>query len=225
MTKILLTSCLFLAMNSLTEAHMQMSWPPPFRSRFNIHTADIDYNMISPLLPDGSDYPCKSYLQLLDTTQGHPVVTWQPGHKYNFSLVGSATHAGGSCQASLSFDRGQKWAVIHSYVGKCPLKTSWYFTLPEDTPSGDAVFAWTWFNNLGNREMYMNCAHVTIGRRTMKGKEPFIPFVARPGLFVANIGNGCATVETHELEFPNPGPDVIYDSNNTSPPTGQCNNA
>ncbi|EHK43392.1 hypothetical protein TRIATDRAFT_85794 [Trichoderma atroviride IMI 206040] len=31
-------------------------------------------------------------------------------------------------------------------------------TLPNDTPAGDALFAWTRFNKIGNRERYMNCA-------------------------------------------------------------------
>lgn len=217
-------SCLkiLLALGSLTQAHMQMSWPPPFRSMFNPYTEDIDYSMTSPLSSDGSDYPCKSYLQLFDTRQGQSVVTWQPGQTYNFTLAGTVLHAGGSCQASMSFDRGRRWKVIHSYIGKCPLKSDWHFTLPNDTPSGDAIFAWTWFNNLGNREMYMNCARVTIGKRSVDAGDPPGTFSERPGMFVANVGNGCTTTEGRDLAFPKPGPDVVYDSNNTYPPSGQC---
>lgn len=28
------------------------------------------------------------------------------------------------------------------------------FTLPAEAPSGQALFAWNWFNRVGNREMY-----------------------------------------------------------------------
>lgn len=210
-------------LGALCHAHMQMIWPPPLRSKFNPHTTNVDYDMTNPLRQDGSDYPCKSYLPLLDTKQGQPVAAWVPGRMYNFSLTGIATHEGGSCQVSLSFDRGRTWRVIHSYMGNCPLKTEWNFTLPKDTPRGNATFGWTWFNNKGNREMYMNCAHVTIGGDCKAAdRQASTPFDSRPGLFAANVGNGCRTIEGYDLLFPNPGSDVTYNSSNTLPPSGQC---
>ncbi|EFY94360.1 hypothetical protein X797_012269 [Metarhizium robertsii] len=216
-----------LALVTFTQAHMEMSWPPPFRSKFNPYTirANVDYNMISPLLENGTNYPCKSYQNLLGTTEGQSVVTWQPGQTYNLSLVGSATHLGGSCQASLSFDKGKTWQVIRSYIGKCPLKPHWDFTLPNDTPRRDAIFAWTWFNRVGNREMYMNCAPVTISGGETAGREESTPFRSRPDMFVANVGKGCATVAGRDVEFPYPGPGAAYDSDNTSPPAGHCSSA
>lgn len=28
------------------------------------------------------------------------------------------------------------------------------FDLPSESPSGEAIFSWTWFNHFGKREMY-----------------------------------------------------------------------
>ena len=69
----------------------------------------------------------------------------------NNSLSGSATHGGGSCQFSLSYDGGSTWAVIHSIIGGCPLNSAYTFSVPNNIPSGNALFAWTWFNKVGNR--------------------------------------------------------------------------
>lgn len=221
-----------LGMASLTAAHMQMSDPPPFRSKHNPYTTDVDYSMNSPLDASGSNYPCKGYHSLLDTPQGQSVATWEAGGSYSLSVEGSATHNGGSCQASLSYDGGRTFKAIHSFIGGCPLKSTWPFTLPNDTPAGEAVFAWTWFNNIGNREMYMNCAHVTIKARSardehesgvsLNDRSPSDSFSSRPANFIANVGNGCSTVEGADVLFPKPGPDVDNVSSKTSPPSGSC---
>ncbi|KAM3447807.1 hypothetical protein MY3296_008377 [Beauveria thailandica] len=213
---------------SLTAAHMQMTNPAPFRSKHNPYTTDVDWNMNGPLEASGANFPCKGYHRLLNTPQGRSVATWKAGGRYTFSVEGSATHNGGSCQASLSYDGGKTFTAIHSYVGGCPLKSTWPFTLPDDTPAGEALFAWSWFNNLGNREMYMNCAHVTIQPRDAAGAEvsersPTDPFASRPAMFAANVNNGCSTVETFDVLFPQPGPDVDNISRKTSPPRGKCN--
>lgn len=214
---------------AVASAHMEMKFPPPFRSKFNPHTTDIDYSMTSPLEASGANFPCKGYHKLYDTPQGVSVANFNPGGTYTFSLVGSATHNGGSCQVSLSYDKGNTWKTIHSYIGNCPLKADWNFTFPNDTPSGDAIFAWTWFNNIGNREMYMNCAHVTIGnkvagRSEVEERSPSDPYNSRPAMFVANVGNGCGTLEGADVDFPRPGPDVDRNSKKTAPPTGSCAN-
>lgn len=206
----------------LSSAHMELSWPPALRSKYNSYTTDVDYDMTSPLSRLGSDYPCKGYQSLLDSPEGKPVATWQPGKMYNFTLAGFAKHGGGSCQASLSFDRGKTWTVIHSYIGQCPLKPSWEFILPNDTPQGDALFAWTWFNTIGNREMYMNCAHVAIESALSAQPNQSTNFHERPAIFAANVNKGCVSTEGSDLLFPLPGPDVSFSSQNTAPPVGEC---
>jgi hypothetical protein len=151
-------SAAILGMVGLASAHMEMKDPPPFRSKFNSHTTDIDYSMTNPLNRDGSDFPCKGYHNLIGTPQGASVANWTPGQSLTMTITGGTPHNGGSCQASLSYDGGSTWTAIHSYYGNCPVMgdSSYAFTLPNDTPSGQALFAWSWFNQIGNREMYMN---------------------------------------------------------------------
>lgn len=65
----------------------------------------------------------------------------------NCSISGSAVHGGGSCQGALSYDKGNTWIVIKSWVGNCPHATpggdqTLKLPIPSDAPSGVAVFAW-----------------------------------------------------------------------------------
>ena len=77
-----------------------------------------------------------------------------------------AAHSGGSCQISLSYDKGHKWAVIQSFEGDCPRvrpglkgqRTNFYdinqdyrFVLPNTLPSGDQVIA-AWYVASFHRE-------------------------------------------------------------------------
>jgi hypothetical protein len=86
------------------------------------------------------------------------VATWATRGSYNFTLVGGATYNGGSCQASLSYDKGRTFITIHSYIGDCPTTSppggSFSFAIPSDAPTGAALFAWTWFNELGTRDVH-----------------------------------------------------------------------
>ncbi|KAL7909489.1 hypothetical protein GGI35DRAFT_384403 [Trichoderma velutinum] len=216
-----------LGLAAVVSGHMEMKNPPPFRSKYNPNSgSDIDYSMTSPLSASGSDFPCKGYQKLLGTPEGKSVATWAPGGSYSFTITGSANHGGGSCQASLSYDKGQTWKVIHSYIGGCPPQedSDWKFTVPTDAPSGEAMFAWTWFNQIGNREMYMNCAAVTIGAG--KKRAASTSFSSLPDIFVANVGNNVCTYEGKDVMFPNPGPDVDNKSQGTAPPgQGTCSGA
>ena len=65
-----------------------------------------------------------------------------------------AAHSGGSCQASLSFDNGETWKVLHSYQGGCPRDVKldsnragddqlFFFRVPEETRAGPALFSWS----------------------------------------------------------------------------------
>jgi hypothetical protein len=155
----LLTSVLLaiLGASSLASAHMEVSYPPPLKSKFNpfAKAADkVDNDMTSPLSASGANYPCKGYHSLLGTPEGASVATFAPGGKYNLTVTGNAYHLGGSCQASLSYDKGKTFTVIQSWVGSCPTSSggTWDFTVPADAPTGtDVLFAWTWFNEVGNR--------------------------------------------------------------------------
>ena len=219
-----LTIGLGLAVRS--SGHMLVSYPPALRweGNPNVPTTEIDYDLTSPL---NSNFPCKGYQNDLGSDLGAAVATWEASGSYNFTLLGSATHNGGSCQASLSYDKGQSFTVIHSYIGDCPVNSppggSFPFTVPSDAPAGAALFAWTWFNNVGNREMYMNCASVMITSGPAKAElTTNVPFSERPSILVANVQNGCTTIAGTDVVFPNPGSDVTDVSTRPGGIVGIC---
>jgi LysM repeat protein len=197
------------AFTSTALAHMEMVDPAPFRSKFNtlIDKSTVDFDMSSPLKPDGSNFPCKNFQGDFNSSPaGDPTATWAAGSPQQVTLDDLAAHDGGSCQFSLSFDGGKTFRVVKSIEGGCVNpkggKHSFDFTVPADTKSGKVIFAWTWFNHTGNREMYMNCAAVTI---TGTGTSTLTD---RPEIFKANVGNDCSTTERTDVKFPDPGPDV-----------------
>lgn len=214
-----------LAGAQIASAHIEMSYPPPFRSKYNPNadSGSIDYSMTAPLKDTGADYPCKGYQVDFGTASGKSTATFVPGQTYNMTTAGTATHGGGSCQLSLSYDKGATFTVIESYIGDCPLAGKYDFTIPADAESGDAIFAWTWHNRIGNREMYMNCAPVTIAAANNKRDVAGAAFSTRPQVFVANIGNGCTTDENFDVQYPQPGPNVVKASDAPlKSPEGSC---
>ncbi|KAK0748462.1 hypothetical protein B0T21DRAFT_279736, partial [Apiosordaria backusii] len=83
--------------------------------------------------------------------------------------------------------------------------------LPKFLKNGPAVFAWTWYNKIGNREMYMNCAPINITGGTGTDGN-MAEFDSLPEIFIANYPNHpqvsyCSTGdgEPQILNIPNPG--------------------
>ena len=158
-------------MIAAVDAHMVLAQPPPYGSPNN-----------SPLDPSGSDFPCKS-----TSNTGGPVTEMQAGSKQQMSFTGSAVHGGGSSQIALTTDnpatKQSKWSVIHSVEGGCPAKSAagnlgndagavnpdkFDYEIPASMKAGTYTLAWTWFNKIGQREMYMNCANVKISGGSSK---------------------------------------------------------
>lgn len=201
---------------SVASAHMVISNPVPY-GLSNLNN--------SPLDASGSDYPCK----LRDGTydlQGASNVYAQ-GSTQKLSFKGTAVHGGGSCQISITTDlepsKDSKFKVIKSIEGGCPAKNqagnmgddanavdpyTYEYTIPKDLAAGNYTIAWTWFNKVGNREMYMNCAPLTV--TGSGGSESALDSL--PDIFVANIAVGsntdCTVPADTNLLFPNPGDDV-----------------
>ncbi|KAK0099316.1 hypothetical protein ONS95_006324 [Cadophora gregata] len=190
------------------SGHTYLVSPAPFRAKENPNSKNVDFDLASPLSGAGA-FPCKGAhtAALADPTgEGKPTANWKTGEDVTFTFSGGAKHDGGSCQAALSTDSGASWKVLHSWEGGCPL-SSVSFKVPGDAPTGTALGAWTWFNKVGNREMYMNCFAVDIQKGS--GGSSAAPFSSRPNLFVANIGtNTCQVLAGKQASFPNPGPDV-----------------
>ncbi|KAL1970742.1 hypothetical protein VTN77DRAFT_2576 [Rasamsonia byssochlamydoides] len=211
---------------SVANSHMIMRDPTPY-SNTTLNN--------SPLAADGSDFPCKQRADMWEVVKMNVMPIGVP-QKLDF--YGSATHGGGSCQISLTTDlqptKESKWMVIHSIEGGCPANVSgnlpggamstgastFYFSIPEGIEPGQYTLAWTWFNRIGNREMYMNCAPVTVtdGNTTSSSKRDAIEEKRStslskrtdfPDMFIANI-NGCITPENVDIRFPDPGDSVEY---------------
>ena len=204
---------------ALANAHMMMSSPMPYgKSSLNN----------SPLVADGSDFPCKQRTGVYDAEGASNVAAI--GEPQTLSFIGGATHSGGSCQVSLTTDlqpsKNTKWMVIKSIEGGCPSAvvgnesgdpkgtgaSTFQYTVPEGIAPGDYTVAWTWFNKVGNREMYMNCGPMTVTAAKKKRYAP-APKVSKrqssfPDMFKANIGNGCQTPDSMDVIFPDPGADV-----------------
>ncbi|KAJ5524502.1 hypothetical protein N7494_011152 [Penicillium frequentans] len=207
---------------SVASAHMIMTNPVPY---------GVDTLNNSPLAADGSDFPCKLRSNTYEVTEENVMVI---GQSHNLTFEGSATHGGGSCQISLTTDltpsKDTEWQVIKSFEGGCPANVdgnlsggatmadpySFDFAIPEGIAAGKYTLAWTWFNRIGNREMYMNCAPVTVksASSSKRSEEVEVKAVEKrsstfPPMFVANI-NGCTTSENVDIRFPQPGDVVQY---------------
>ncbi|PLB51949.1 hypothetical protein P170DRAFT_422879 [Aspergillus steynii IBT 23096] len=198
------------------QGHMLMNTPAPYG-------ADSLNN--SPLEADGSDFPCKQRDGVYAAASSENILNIGEANPLKFT--GSATHGGGSCQVSLTKDleptKDSKWMVIKSIEGGCPVNaegnlpenpdgsgsTEFKYTIPDGIEPGKYTLAWTWFNRIGNREMYMNCAPVTVKGGSSAKRSPVKRDASFPDLFVANV-NGCTTPEGKDIRFPNPGEEVEY---------------
>lgn len=211
----------FASLASLASAHMLMNNPKPYGSPDN-----------SPLDASGSNFPCKGAVNDGSTTN-----VYKQGSTQQLSFTGQAVHGGGSCQVSLTTDKNPTknsvWKVIKSIEGGCPSRTAtgnlgdnanaenpdkYDFTIPKELAAGDYTLAWTWFNHVGNREMYMNCAAITV--EGSGGSKDLLNSL--PDMFTANIGGVCETLPNTDLQFPNPGKDVDRLKSNLSGPNEAC---
>ncbi|KAJ1732971.1 hypothetical protein LPJ72_003115 [Coemansia sp. Benny D160-2] len=165
------------ALAASVSAHMAMLSPCPRYSSKGKCPAlpsgqQLDYSMTSPL---GTNDPLCKHTVPYPT----PCETWTAGQSVTVTFEGSATHGGGHCQWSISYDGGKTFVVLHQELGHCfSTGNSYTFSLPSDLPSSSkAVFAWSWVNAIGNREFYMNCADVAItggSSSSFSGKEMVI---------------------------------------------------
>ncbi|KAK7408716.1 hypothetical protein QQX98_009132 [Neonectria punicea] len=129
-------------------------------------------------------------------------------------------------------DDPAEWHTIYSIIGGCPAEAEgniptegkdphgrengpqcgndadkectrqFTIPIPKDMKNGPAVFAWTWFNKIGNREMYMNCAPIEV----VGGSDDSSFVDGLPPMFRANIPGECTTGTSGSvIGFPDPG--------------------
>lgn len=190
--------------------HIQVRSPPPFKSPFDPWwrwpNPEPDWNYKSPLHHDGSDFPCKHHHK--EPKPWRIQAEYDAGSHYQILLDGTATHLGGSCQISISYDSGHSFRVIKSFEGGCPLNSRLNFTVPAVAATyHQAILSWTWFNREGNREMYQNCIPISIWGKTSQHPQQSLSHL--PLIYECNINNGCQTYEYHRVCFPYPGPVVV----------------
>ncbi|KAL9129230.1 MAG: hypothetical protein Q9217_002271 [Psora testacea] len=201
----------------------------------------------SPLDASGANFPCKA-----TSNANGPINEMAIGATQQLTFLGSAVHGGGSCQISLTKDnpatKSSKWMVIHSIMGGCPARSTegnlvggkdlsdpfkYEYKIPEGIAPGTYTLAWTWYNRVGNREMYMNCANVKVSggsskRDTYQNETYAIPELTErdtsfPDMFIANIPvSDCRTPEGKDVKFPDPGKSVEMagDAASLAPATG-----
>ncbi|KAJ4316145.1 hypothetical protein N0V84_008001 [Fusarium piperis] len=204
-------------------AHVIMLEPHPF----NLDTAP--FVQVDPLGPE-APFPCQGR-----TEHAEEITKVTAGSTQKVKFWGSAVHAGGSCQFSVSYGKTPSkdvkgWRTIYTIIGGCPAEAQgnipsitkdpqgrehgpecgndtgkecireFDIPIPKDMQNGAAVFAWTWFNKLGNREMYMNCAPIEV----VGGKDDSSFVDTLPPPFVANIPGQCTTGQGI-VGFPEPG--------------------
>ena len=242
---------------ALASAHVKIESPVPYGAG-NAAPA-IDTN---PLRADGSDYPCKQRLDVYKVVKNNVMAIGEP---QPLTFQGQATHGGGSCQIALSKDmqptKSSVFKVILSIEGGCPSKNpgnvgndpfgygadKFQYTIPAEVSPGDYTLAFTWFNKIGQREMYMNCAPITVTGSAKSRRDYFDAennndttlftasdsefdkrdaFSSLPDMFKANIGNGCSTPASgSDLAIPEANKGKYVQRINTgplTPPVGNC---
>ncbi|KAI5369640.1 hypothetical protein Slin15195_G005150 [Septoria linicola] len=202
---ILSIAMVVLALFGTASAHMTLKTPVPYGQS----TLDT-----SPLKPDKSNYPCKLREGVYDITQQNIIPVGVP---QELSFSGSASHGGGTCQLSISLDKeptaSSVFKLIQVFEGGCPTagagndgSDTFSFTVPKGFPNGDFALAWVWYNRIGNREVYMNCAPITV----TGGADNNDLFDSLPNQYMINLPpSECSSVETSDQIIPNPGQYVV----------------
>lgn len=105
--------------------------------------------------------------------------------------------------------------MLHTIERTCLLNgLTFNIPLPASAPACDhCIFAWTWLNNIGNRELYANCADIRINSNSdseLVGRELFVANIApsnyrtlegTAGSDVLNYLNQRATIAVGKNKF------------------------
>ncbi|KAJ1847201.1 hypothetical protein H4S02_004753 [Coemansia sp. RSA 2611] len=158
------------ALAGQAAAHMALSDPCPIFSPHCTNEmtlpagASYDYSITSPMPYDGD-------LSKGGASWSEPAATWTAGQDVTVKFFGTAYHSGGFAELALAYPGSDTFVVIFGDYGdffvdpatKTGPVTSYTFRLPADVPSSDNVrLRWTWIQNVGNLELYLNLSTVKI---------------------------------------------------------------
>ncbi len=209
---------------SLAHSHMIMNTPTPYNFQGTSRLVQVN-----PLSNPAFSFPCQGLTDTVSVTPltagSTQLVRFTVGAQHG----GGSCQFSLTYDFPPPADK-TRWKTIYTLIGGCPVSAAgnlpvtspdqdgrqdaahcgndsgvgcireFEVPLPRDLPNGNATFAWTWFNKIGNREVYMNCAPVSISGGTGDEKA----FAALPALFLANVEGECTT-GLGVLNIPNPG--------------------
>jgi hypothetical protein len=211
------------ALSGVARGHMIMNTPTPY----NYHGTSqlIQVNPLGESFP----FPCQGVFDVVSKTQITAGTTQLVNFTGGAQHGGGSCQFGLTYDNPPSTDKS-KFKTIYTLIGGCPVDAAgnlpvtgrdqdgradsahcgndsgkecirqFEIPIPKDLPNGDATFVWSWFNEIGNREMYMNCAPVTI----TGGSSDTAFLDGLEEMFVANIAGECTT-GPGILNIPNPG--------------------
>ena len=212
------------ALLGLANGHMVMNTPTPY----NLHNG-YPLLQVNPLDDVIYPFPCQGLSTIEEVTPLTAGQTQLVNFTGGAQHGGGSCQFSLTYEYPPPADK-TKWKTIYTLIGGCPVSAAgnlgaaapdqdgradsvhcgndsglecirqFNIPIPKDVPSGNATFAWTWFNEIGNREVYMNCAPVSI----TGGSDSTAFFDSLPQMFVANIPGECTT-NNGVLNIPNPG--------------------
>lgn len=202
-----------LALFGHASGHMLLAQPVPYGEQ----TLDN-----SPLKSDGSDYPCKQRTGVYDLPSSgfNEMIV---GEDQPLEFKGSASHGGGTCQLSVTTDleptKDSVFKIIKVFEGGCPTaadgnsgSSAFTYQIPPEVPSGNFTLSWMWYNKIGNREVYQNCAPISVSG----GAQDKTDYDTLPNHYLVNLPpSECSSVESTDLEIPNPGNNVVKQQANS----------
>ena len=218
-----LTAAALVALLSTVNAHMVMNTPTPY----NLHGTPklLQVDPLGPSLP----FPCQGLTDAVSITPLTAGTTQLVKFTGGAQHGGGSCQFSVTYDFPPPADKS-KWKTIYTLIGGCPVSAAgnlpvtgadqdgradaaqcgddsgvecirqFEVPIPKGLPSGNATFVWTWFNKIGNREVYMNCAPVSISGGA--GDQGF--FQGLPDIFMANVPGECTT-GNGVLNIPNPG--------------------
>ncbi|UZP35220.1 hypothetical protein NXS19_003036 [Fusarium pseudograminearum] len=210
---------------SYASAHVIMVEPHPF----NLDTEPLYQTWpLSAELP----FPCQGRTQHAEQVTKVTAGKTQTVKFWGSAVHGGGSCQFSVAYGEEAPDDPKKWHTIYSIIGGCPAEAEgnipttgkdphgrengpecgndtgkectkqFDIPIPKDMKNGPAIFAWTWFNKIGNREMYMVCSPIEV----VGGTDDSTFVDSLPPVFRANIPGECTTGASGSvINFPEPG--------------------